>query len=73
MTIFSAFITYTHSEKQWYSLLQLFTNSSKTCVKLSLSKIPQIGFQDQLSLKAVKSIANVCERQRIYTVCLKMV
>ena len=30
---------------------------SKTCLKRSLSKRTKIGFQDQLSLKQVKSVA----------------
>ena len=33
-------------------MLSQFPKFSKTCVKLSLSKRPQIGFQDQLSLNA---------------------
>ena len=40
------------------TLLSLLTDTySKTCVKQPLSKIPKIGFQDQLSLNAGQSIA----------------
>ena len=42
---------------------------SKTCVKRPLSKRPQIGFQEQLSLMQVKSIT---EHSAILSTCIKL-
>ena len=44
------------SQEKAYEILVLIAYS-KTCVKGPLSKRPEIGFQNQLSLMQVKSIA----------------
>ena len=45
---------------------------SKTCLKLSLSKIPKMGFQDQLSLNAGQNYCRMLQREHyaILSTCI---
>ena len=72
MTINCFFVLQTHLQKTvvFYTTTLYYTSCSKTCVKLPLSKKPQIGFQDQLSLNAVKSIA--FEYSAIFSTFIKL-
>ena len=51
-----------------------FLDDSKTCVKLPLSKRPQIGFQDQLWLNAGTALFVIIEKAAKFSfvVCCKL-
>ena len=45
---------------------------SKTCLKGSLSKRPQIGFQDQLSLNAGQKYCRMLQREHLHSTFIKL-